>query len=63
MVSKNKFGMFIHWGIYALTGVQEQVFARLNFDREEYENLANEFNPIKYNPEEWVKLAKSAGMK
>ena len=63
MVSNNKFGMFIHWGIYALTKIQDQAIARFNLEREEYENLAKEFNPVKYNPEEWVKLAKSAGMK
>lgn len=63
MLNANKFGMFIHWGIYALTGVQDQAIARLDLDRAEYENLANKFNPVKYDPEEWVKLAKSAGMK
>ncbi len=60
---KNKFGMFIHWGIYALTGLQEQAFVRYNMKREEYEALAKEFNPVDYNPKEWVKLAKEAGMK
>jgi len=63
MVYNNKFGMFIHWGIYALTGIQDQAIARLSLDRKEYENLTKKFNPVKYNPEEWVKLAKSAGMK
>jgi len=63
MPNTNKFGMFIHWGIYALTGIQDQVFARFQMDRTEYEDLANKFNPVKYEPEEWVKLAKSAGMK
>ena len=63
MTHENKFGMFVHWGIYALTGVQEQAFARLDMPREEYEALAKEFNPVKYNPEEWVLLAKNAGMK
>ena len=60
---KNKFGMFIHWGIYSLTGIQDQAIARFNLDKSEYEALANKFNPVKYDPEEWVKLAKSAGMK
>ena len=63
MTYKNKLGMFIHWGIYSLTGIQEQAMARLNFNKKEYEALANEFNPVNYNAEEWVKLAKSAGMK
>ncbi len=60
---KNKFGMFIHWGIYALTGLQEQAYVRYDMKREEYEALAKEFNPVDYNPKEWVKLAKDAGMK
>jgi Alpha-L-fucosidase len=60
---KNQFGMFIHWGIYALTGWQEQYRLRLKFDKAEYAKLADKFNPVKYNPNEWVKLAKDAGMK
>ena len=62
MTHKNKFGMFIHWGIYALTELQDQAFTRYGLDREEYEGLAKKFNPEKYNPEEWVLLAKEAGM-
>jgi alpha-L-fucosidase len=63
MTHENKFGMFIHWGIYALTGIQEQAFARMNMERDEYESLMHKFNPINYNPEAWVLLAKKAGMK
>ena len=62
-MTKNKFGMFIHWGIYALTGLQEQALARYGMDKAEYEGLMHSFNPVKYNPEEWVLLAKKAGMK
>lgn len=63
MTHENKFGMFIHWGLYAITGIQEQVYARMDVPREEYEALMHEFNPVKYDPEEWVLLAKEAGMK
>jgi len=63
MTHKNKFGMFIHWGIYALTQLQEQAYARYDIPREEYEALAKQFNPEQYDPEEWVLLAKNAGMK
>ena len=42
MQHSNKFGMFIHWGIYSLTGIQDQAIARFQMDRAEYENLANE---------------------
>ena len=63
MTHANQFGMFIHWGIYANTGIQEQVYARFDWDRDRYEALMHEFNPVKYDPEEWVLLAKEAGMK
>ncbi len=58
----NKFGMFIHWGIFALTKDQEQAFARYRIPREEYEALAEKFNPVDYDPEKWVLAAKNAGM-
>ena len=38
-VANNKFGMFIHWGLYGATGVQDQVFARMDWPREKYEAL------------------------
>ena len=50
MTHENKLGMFIHWGFYALTGIQEQAFARMNMPRDAYENLMHSFNPIKYDP-------------
>lgn len=60
---KNQFGMFIHWGIYAVSGVQEQVLARNNMTHAEYDRLAAQFNPLRYDPEQWVLAAKQAGMK
>ncbi|MBO5945610.1 MAG: alpha-L-fucosidase, partial [Clostridia bacterium] len=63
MKHENKFGMFIHWGVYALVGYHEQALARLGMDRGEYEKLIYSFNPTEYDPEEWVLLAKNAGMK
>lgn len=62
-VFDNRLGMFIHWGIYAITGVQEQAFARLDMPREEYEALAKRFNPVHFDPDDIVLLAKKAGMK
>lgn len=59
---QNKFGMFIHWGLYAATGLQDQAIVRYDMDRAEYEKLRDHFNPCLYNPEEWVLLAKEAGM-
>ena len=62
MTHENKLGMFVHWGMYAETGVQEQVYARMGWEREKYEALINKFNPVNYDPEKWVLLAKEAGM-
>ena len=55
--------MFIHWGLYALTGLQDQALVRYSMVKTQYEELRQKFNPIKYDPEQWVLLAKSAGMK
>ena len=58
----NKFGMFIHWGIYAATGLHEQALARYDIPFDEYDKLVESFNPTEYDPEEWVLLAKKAVM-
>ena len=59
----NKFGLFIHWGIYAESGLGAQAQVRFSIPFEEYTKLAERFNPTEYDPEEWVLLAKKAGMK
>ncbi len=61
-MSQNRFGMFIHWGLYAIPAVHEQVLARGDWRHADYEALAAQFNPVSYDPEEWVRLAKEAGM-
>ena len=61
--SDAKFGLFIHWGVYSILGDGEWVMNNQNISIEEYEKLPSFFNPIEYNPREWVKTAKSAGMK
>lgn len=63
MTHENRFGLFIHWGLYALPARHEQALARLNLDRNEYESLMHRFNPVSFHPEEWVLMAKEAGMK
>ncbi len=60
---ENKFGMFIHWGLYAISGIHEQELARCGLSHQEYEKNVSRFNPEKYDPEEIVLLAKNAGMK
>jgi alpha-L-fucosidase len=68
-----RFGMFIHWGLYAepagmwkgeeVPGISEWIMARAEIPVKEYEKLTGNFNPTKYDAEAWVKLAKQAGMK
>lgn len=63
MTHENKFGMFVHWGLYAMTGLHEQAINKYQINRAEYEGQINTFNPVDYDPEKWVLLAKAAGMK
>jgi alpha-L-fucosidase len=69
-----KYGMFIHWGLYAIPagewkdgrrslGIGEWIQHRLKIPVREYEQLATRFNPVEYNPDAWVQLAQDAGMK
>jgi len=68
-----KFGLFIHWGLYAIPagewkgkaipGIGEWIMNRAQIPVTEYEQLAKQFNPVKFNAEEWVKMAEDAGMK
>lgn len=58
-----KFGMFIHWGVYSVLGDGEWVMNNQNISIESYEKLPAFFNPVAYDPEEWVRIAKEAGMK
>ena len=58
-----RFGMFIHWGIYALPARHEWVKNRERLTTEQYQKYFDNFNPDLYNPREWAKMAKRAGMK
>lgn len=69
-----KFGMFIHWGVYSLyggvyNGHQQArgdaawILNRCKIPVAEYREAAKQFNPVNYDPEAWVKMAKDAGMK
>lgn len=68
-----RFGMMIHWGLYSvpagewkgklIPGLGEWIMNRAKIPVGEYEQLANQFNPVKFNAEEIVRLAKNAGMK
>jgi alpha-L-fucosidase len=59
----DRFGMFIHWGLYAIPARGEWVRSVEKISTEEYQQYFDEFDPINYNPSEWAKLAKAAGMK
>lgn len=58
-----KFGLFIHWGVYSVLGDGEWVMNNQRIDKKTYEKLPDFFNPIDYDPAEWVAMAKDAGMK
>src|ERR1035438_3381769 len=68
-----KFGLFIHWGLYCIpagewkgqpiAGIGEWIMNRAKIPVKEYEQLATQFNPVKFNAEEWAQMAQDAGMK
>ncbi len=68
-----RFGLFVHWGVYAVPagtykgerigGGGEWIMNQAKIPVKEYETLAPQFNPIAFREDEWVRLAKDAGMK
>jgi alpha-L-fucosidase len=60
---ESRFGMFIHWGLYSLLARGEWVQYTERIPVKEYEKLSKQFNPTKFDADEWVRLAKNAGMK
>lgn len=66
-----KFGLFIHWGLYSVpagkygdrTDLGEWIMQRARISIAEYRGIAQRFNPGKYDPAAWVRLAKDAGMR
>lgn len=68
-----KFGMFIHWGVYSVpagthkgkqvSGIGEWIMNKGKIPVAEYAEYTKQFNPVKFNADEWVNIAKSAGMK
>lgn len=59
----DRFGMFIHWGLYSIPGRDAWVRSDERIPLEEYEMYLDQFQPDLYNPKEWAKMAKRAGMK
>ena len=58
-----RFGMFIHWGLYAIPARGEWVRSVEKMPQEKYLRFFNEFKAEEYKPKEWAALAKKAGMK
>jgi alpha-L-fucosidase len=68
-----RFGMFIHWGLYAVPAgeykgqrdpsIGEWIMKHLKIPASEYEKFVGQFNPVKFEAREWVRIAKDAGMK
>jgi alpha-L-fucosidase len=68
-----RFGMFIHWGVYSvpagtykgkqIPGIGEWIMENANIPVAEYEKYAKQFNPVKFNAEQWMQIARNAGMK
>ncbi len=69
-----RFGMFIHWGVYAQfagvyngheqqKGGAEWIMNRCKIPYADYQAMAKQFNPVNYDADEWVRTAKNAGMK
>ena len=59
----DRFGMFVHWGLYALPARHEWVKSREELDDADYQKYFDHFDPDLYDPREWARRAKAAGMK
>ena len=58
-----KFGIFIHWGPYAVIGRHEWARHRFQIPQEEYDKYARSFNPVNFNADKWTSLIHDAGAK
>ena len=60
---EDRFGMFIHWGLYSIPACGEWMMSQKEMTIEEYSKYFDQFDPVDYDPKKWVRLAKKAGMK
>src|SRR5262245_5413322 len=68
-----KYGMFIHWGLYSIPagewkgrripGIGEWIMNRARIPVAEYETLAKQWDPVRFDADAWVGLAQDAGMR
>ena len=61
--AEDRFGIFIHWGLYSMYGQGEWYLQNAGLDRDEYAKVADAFYPHRFNAKEWVKLVKASGAK
>lgn len=59
----DRFGMFIHWGLYSIPAENEWLRNHKRITIEDYQKYFDSFDPTNYEPKKWAKLAKQAGMK
>lgn len=59
---EKRFGLFVHWGLYAIKGWHEQEIWRWPVAREEYARYLRQFNPVRFDPDAWLDAAREAGM-
>ncbi|MFH1572202.1 MAG: alpha-L-fucosidase, partial [Gemmatimonadota bacterium] len=58
-----RFGLFVHWGLYALEGWHEQHHYRLRLPRRDFRALAARFDPVGFRPDDWLDLAEACGLR
>jgi alpha-L-fucosidase len=59
---EKRFGLFVHWGLYAINAWHEQEQFRKGLSRRDYTHLIDKFNPVNFKPDQWLDIAENAGM-
>ena len=60
---EKRFGLFVHWGLYSIPAWHEQYQWRARVPRAEYQKLREQWNPVGFDPDQWLDLLQSVGMK
>ena len=59
----DRFGLFIHWGLYSIPAAGEWMMSERRMSAEEYRPYFDQFDPVDFDPKVWARLAKEAGMR